>query len=133
MTAVLPQTTIPAAGTYVSPVWDAGGKCPKLISFFLKFLYGAGGTSINVYIQTSLDGVTFFDSVAFSQITTSAGNQFWSIGPPGSSQTGTLTDGALGAGTAKAGFLGRYWRIKYIVVGTYTGASSLEVDGFGSY
>lgn len=129
---LLPQTTIAAAGTYTSQVVDFGGQVPRLLTAIINFLYGAGGTTVNVYLQTSFDGVTFYDVISYTQITTAASKQLWSIGVPAATQTASLTDGTMTAGTGRTGVIGRYWRLKYIVVGTYTGATSLQGDIFGS-
>jgi len=40
----------------------------------------------------------------------------------------TPTDGSMASNTAQDGVLGSQYRVKYASAGTYTGATSLEVD-----
>ena len=126
--AALAQTTIPAAGTVTTtPVTGLAGA--RNIAAQAKFLYGAGGTSVKAYLQTSLDaGVTWIDIACFA-FTTSAATKVSAL------QTAialaaavTPTDGSLSDNTILNGLFGDRVRLKYIVVGTYTGASSLQVD-----
>lgn len=128
---LLPATTIGSAGTVVSQVVDLGGKLPKLMSSVGKFLYGSGGTTVDLYVQTSFDNLSWAD-ILNMHFTTAAVNKMWSIGQPASTQTASITDGALASDTGRVGFMGRFWRAKVISVGTYAGLTSIECDLFGS-
>jgi len=126
----LPAYTIAASGTTVSqevPVPRDG----HMLTLEAKFLYGAGGTSAKAYVQTSLDGgATWFDIASFAFATTAANKVSAvnrSIAP--ASQAFTPTDGTLTDNTIIQGVLGDRARVKLIVVGTYTGASSVELVG----
>lgn len=94
------------------------------------FLYGAGGTTANAYVQTSIDGVTWCDIMNFS-FTTAAASKVsavtTNIAP--TTQAQAPTDGALGADAVIQGRLGKSLRVKYVTTGTYSGATSLAVYG----
>lgn len=94
-----------------------------------NFVYGSGGTSADVWVQTSVDdGQTWADVANFHFLTTSARAQFnLSALTPITTQY-TPTDGTLAANTAKDGLLGPLWRVKYTTVGTYAGGTTLRVD-----
>lgn len=132
MTALLPATTIAAAvAAQLSPVVDFGGYgTPQMVTAVAKFLYGAGGTTVKAWLQTSYDNVTWFDVKNFA-FTTAAANKLGSL-IPAAVASAVLTDGTLGDDLKIDGALGRYWRVKYTTTGTYSGATSVQVDIFGS-
>lgn len=94
-----------------------------------KFLYGAGGTTTKAFIQTSLDGgVTWIDIMCFA-FTTSAATKVSAVVATTALTAGiTPTDGSLTDNTIVSGLLGDRVRVKYVTTGTYTGATSLEID-----
>jgi len=129
---LLPPTIITTAqANQLSQVIDIGGNTPRMVTAIVKFLYGSGGTSVDVYTQTSFDN-SFWMDVFDIQVTTAAATKLASTGPVTTGAVATLTDGTLAANTAKNGIIGRFWRVKWTSVGTYAGATSLEVDLFGS-
>ena len=94
-----------------------------------QFLYGAGGTSAKAYVQTSLDqGATWIDIMCFA-FTTSAASKVSAVSSTiALAAAVTPGDGALSDNTILNGLLGDQVRVKYVSVGTYTGATSLQVD-----
>src|SRR5262249_25797713 len=134
MTAILNVNPVPAAGTYVSPLWqlrEPAGSQP-VIEAQANFVFGSGAaTTLNAYLQTSFDGgVNWCDVVSFTQFTTSSAR----VGArliQGAGAPVALTDGTLAAGSANALF-GPWWRVKYVVVGTYGGGTTLRVDAFAN-
>jgi hypothetical protein len=132
MQLLAPVTIAGAVTAQLSQVVDMGGKTPKQIAALAKFLYGSGGTTAKAWLQTSFDGVTWFDVFSFA-FTTAAANKLSSTSPTATAQTPALTDGTLADNTNIVGLIGRYWRVKYTTTGTYAGLTSLEVDLFGSY
>ena len=130
---LLPATHIAAAvAAQLSQVIDIGSeRTPKQLTAIGKFLYGSGGTNVNAWLQTSLDGgTTWFDVINF--LFTTAALTKASTVVPVSANAITLTDGALAGNTSIAGLFGRLWRVKYTTTGTYAGLTSLEVDVFGN-
>ncbi len=126
---LLPALTIAAAvsATTTSPTQHLAGM--KHLSVEATFLYGAGGTTVDAYIQTTLDGgVTWFDIMNF-HFTTAAGTKVSAccayIAP--ASQAFTPGDAALAANTIIQGVLGTQIRAKYVTTGTYSGATSLAL------
>src|SRR5262245_44910645 len=133
MTAILNVNPVPAAGTYVSPLWqlrEPAGAQP-VIEAQAAFTFGSGAaTTLNAYLQTSFDGGTnWCDVVSFTQFAVASARVGASV-IQGAVAPVALTDGTLAAGTANALF-GPWWRVKYVVVGTYT-ATTLRVDAYSN-
>jgi hypothetical protein len=124
MTELL-NTQIGAAGTVEATGVSGFGKVSAL-SITYRFTSGSGGTTIKVYVQTSLDGVNWFD-IACQALTTSDAIEYQACVMSQVSTPVALTDGALTDDTSIGGLLGDRYRVKYVVTGTYTGAS-LVVD-----
>ena len=140
---LLPATTITAA---VSPAvvtpWVPFNGTPRNLAVQANFVYGSGGTSVDVYIQTSLDGKATATDIANFHFTTSSARYGCNIttseplGTPLSSATApdkqtpnnALTDGAMSSNTAQDGLLGPYVRVKYQSSGTYAGGTTVQVD-----
>lgn len=96
-----------------------------------KFVYGSGGTSAKVWIQTSLDGgVSWFDiaNFAFAQaslsklhvITFTPATPFVAGTAPGAQ--------ALADNTILPGIMGDRFRAVVTTVGVYAGGTTLVVD-----
>lgn len=122
---LLNAVAIPAAGTVTTtPVGsfaDVGD-----LELYASFVYGSGGTSVDAYVQTTLDGTNWFDIAEF-HFTTASAKKALSVSSSGDLTTNpTLTDGALAADTVLSGLIGEQLRIKQVVVGTYV-ASTLSI------
>jgi hypothetical protein len=92
----------------------------RALGFQLNFSYGSGGTSVNAWLQTSLDGgTTWCDTVALGQLTTASARVVGSLISSASYALTAATDGALTAGTLNNGLFGPLWRVKYTSIGTY--------------
>jgi hypothetical protein len=122
---VAPATVTPAAATYTTtPVLFLAGM--MYVAFETIFTRASGGTTLDAYLQTSLDGgTTWIDTANHSYATTTASkvsacNGY--IAP--AAQAFAPGDGALGAGTIIQGIMGDRLRIKYVVVGVYVGTFS---------
>lgn len=131
---LLPALTIAGAvsATATTPVTGLLGMNSLIVECL--FLYGSGGTNVNAYVQTSLDGgVTWFDVMNFLHTTaaltranavsmnvTNGASPFAPI---------ALTDGTMTSNTSTQGILGDRVRLKYVTTGTYGGATSLAVFG----
>jgi hypothetical protein len=102
---------------------------PKNMTIQANFIYGSGGTTVDAYLQTSIDqGNTWCDVAQFHFTTSSARKQFnLSSLTPNTSEL-TCTDGSLSANSAQDGLFGSLIRVKYVTVGTYAGGTSLQVD-----
>lgn len=125
----LVRGAIPAAGTYVSPSFYTG-RFPGAAKYLVAqadFTRDSGGTSVNVYVQTSVDGeVTWADVMNFSLATTSVRKVSAVKTSTALAANVTPSDGALTANTILSGLLGTKVRVKYVVVGSYVG--TLRVD-----
>jgi hypothetical protein len=140
---LLPATTITSA---ISPAvvtpWVALNGTPRNLTVQANFAYGSGGTSVDCYVQTSLDGKATATDIANFHFTTASARNGCNIsttspaGTPLSSSTApdkqtpnlALTDGAMSSNTAQDGILGPYVRVKYQSSGTYAGSTTLQVD-----
>lgn len=92
------------------------------------FAYGSGGTSVDVWIQSTIDrGVSWYDVANFRFLLVS-GRRIINLSSrtPVTAQV-TPGDGALAANTAVDGIIGHMLRAKITTVGTYAGGTSLIV------
>lgn len=92
----------------------------------LRLAYGSGGTTIRVYLQTTLDqGTTPIDiwSCLFGVVSEVAVENFSALTPKTTQVT--PTDGTLADDTAIDGVLGDSFRLKVVSTGTYAGSTIL--------
>ena len=125
---LLPAATIDvaAAGVLSSVLSRTPGVLVATIQ--ATFLYGAGGTKVTVYIQTSLDGEASWFDIACMTFTTAAAKKISSVKAlTVVAASYTPTDATLADDTIKDGLLGNAYRVKYTSTGTYSGATSLAV------
>jgi len=91
--------------------------------------YGSGGTSIDVYVQTSFDGGnTWFDIAEFSMTTSNYNKAYNLTANTAVTSVTALTDGSMSANTSQSGLIGDQLRLKYTTVGTYAGSTTLVVS-----
>lgn len=98
------------------------------------FTYGSGGTSADVYVQTSLDkGVTWFDIANFHFLLVTASKMSVVNMYPSTAFTAGTVPGsaALAANTVLNGIIGDRLRALVTTVGTYAGGTTLTVDFVG--
>lgn len=103
----------------------------KYLALQAKMAVGTGGTSIDAYIQTSLDGgLSWFDIANFHFLTT-PGTKLsvvvWDPATPFPPNTAPGT-AALAANTVLNGVMGDQVRALITTVGIYTGGTTLRVD-----
>jgi len=130
---LLPTRTISAPETglagEVFMLPPVSGGSTFSIAIQSKFLYGAGGTSVKAYVQTSLDaGSTWIDIASFAYTTSAATKVSCVKGSVAVAAALTPTDGTLTDNTILDGLIGDRIRVKWTSVGTYTGATSLAVS-----
>lgn len=94
----------------------------------IKLAYGSGGTTVKVYVQTSLDqGATWVD-VACCAFTTASGTKVINLsGLTAKTTAATPSDGAMTDDTALDGVLGDRFRVKITSTGTYATSTTLSV------
>lgn len=119
-----PITAAEAAAT-TTPVKGLGGIGGVLAVF--DFHRASGGTSVSAWLQTSIDGTTWWD-VAAVGFTTSSAVKVANVSAM-AAVTGALvlTDGSLAANSVVDGALGTQFRVKYTSVGTYGAGTYLSV------
>jgi len=114
MTTLL-NATITSAGTFFGqPFMAADPKqrfWPQNNNIELLFGYGSGGTSIDVFLQTSHDGgANWKDTARFGQLTTSSARAIWRA---------SAADSVLDLDQQFAAPFSSWWRVKFTVVGSY--------------
>lgn len=121
-----PTTAI--ASALVTPWVPLNGQ-PRNLTAQFNFTYGSGGTSVDAYLQVSLDGGVTATDVANFHATTSSLRKGINLNAqtPETTQI-VLTDGSMTANTAQDGLLGPMIRVKYQSSGTYAGTTTLTVD-----
>ena len=101
------------------------------------FVDGGGGTTIDVFIQTSIDAVggtvvgrapqVWTDIMQFAFLVT-AGRKILKVREETAIVAAvTESDGALADDTAVSGFIGSHVRARIVTTGTYTGTSTIDV------
>lgn len=128
--ATLYSATLAAAITAVGQTPFIIGSA-RILMLEAQFVYVGGGTSADVYVQTSIDGgTTWFDVANFHFLTTTASKISAVVAEPSTPFTaGTVPGtGALAANTVLNGIIGDRIRALVTTVGTYTGATTLRVD-----
>lgn len=120
ITTAISVTATPAAKLFAAP---------RNLAVQANFTYGSGGTTVDAYLQTSLDGGATWIDIAQFHFTTASARFVYNL----NSQTPVTVeyqalDGTLAANTCKDGILGPMLRVKYSSTGTYAGATTLSVD-----
>jgi len=125
---LIPQTVLAGNVTVVSDIY----KLPfgtKTLAVLAKFVRAAGGGTLDVYIQTSLDGgATWMDIMNLTFGITTA-NQIGVVKTDIAVAAAVVpADAALTDDTILDGVLGDRIRCKYVAAGTaYSGASHITV------
>lgn len=92
-----------------------------------------GGTTVKIWIQTTLDGgVTWIDVMNFAFTNTTASKISAVVASTALAAAGTPGDATLADNTILSGLLGSQFRAKYTTTGTFTGATTLKVTGVAS-
>ncbi len=93
-----------------------------------NFTYGSGGTTVKVWIQTSLDGEsTWIDVINFA-FTTASGRKISTVDIGAAATAIVPTDAALADNSIVDGILGDRLRAKVTTTGTYGGSTALTVN-----
>lgn len=118
--------TITAAGTQTGD-WVEDFDGVVALCAQLRLAYGAGGTTIRAYLQTSLDGGTTIIDVACVLFTTASEVAVFNFSAmtPKTSQI-TPTDAALADDSTIDGIVGDRYRIKTVSTGLYSGSTVLS-------
>lgn len=91
-----------------------------------NFVYGSGGTTCRVTVETTLNqGATWIEVARFSFATSSLEKVFNLSGI--TDKASAITPGAQSDDTAVAGIFGDRWRAKVTSTGTYAGNTSVSV------
>ncbi len=117
---------ITGAGTQVGDWTTADLDGMLAMAAQLRLAYGSGGTSVKVYLQTSLDQGTTAIDIACAAFTTASAVKalnFSALTPKTTAVT--PTDGTLTDDTAVDGILGDQFRLKIVSLGTYAGSTVL--------
>jgi hypothetical protein len=128
MQLLAPITITAASGPIIAGPF-AFREPPKKLTVQANFVYGSGGTSVDCYVQTTLDnGSTWVDIANFHYTTSSARTIVNLSDDTPIAAPVTAADGGLTANTAISGILDAQIRLKITTTGTYAGNTSLAVD-----
>lgn len=119
--------TITTAGTQTGE-WTTAGNLDGLLAMCaqVRLAYGSGGTSVKVYLQTTLDDETTPIDIACFTFTTASAVKARNLSALTAKTTDvTPTDATLTDDTSVDGVLGDRFRLKVVSVGTYAGSTSL--------
>lgn len=101
---------------------------PRSLVAQAVFTAGSGGSSVDAYLQTSLDnGATWVDIAQFHFTNANAAVAVNLSSLTSVTTQYTETNGSLSANTCKDGILGPLFQVQYKSSGTYVGAN-LKVD-----
>lgn len=100
----------------------------KQIVLQSKLVYGSGGTTCKVYLQTSVDGGETPIDVACHAFGTADARKVSSVSRYAARGEAVPSDAALADDTELDGVIGDRIRIKYVVAGTDYAATTLDVD-----
>ena len=127
MPKVLDALAITTAVTNAtSAVVGSGSGLPGGLLVQIDFVYGSGGTSGKVWLQTSLDGSTWCDIANMTFLTASKSRVMNLSADTPVTTPYAATDGTLADDTVKDGIIGGIYRCKYTTIGTYA-ATTLTV------
>jgi hypothetical protein len=94
-----------------------------------ELVYGSGGTTLDAWVQTSIDGGETWIDVCNFRWTTAGNRRLYNLSADTPITTvHTATDGTLAANTAKDGVIGRQWRVKYTSTGDYADDTTLKIS-----
>lgn len=127
---LLPATTITTAiGTALTTAPAKFNSAPRNLTIQGNFVYGSGGTTVDAYVQTSIDGGATWCDIANFHFTTSSARKLFNLNSQTVQTTQvTPTDGSITSNTAQDGILGPLYRVKYQSTGTYAGSTTLQID-----
>jgi hypothetical protein len=101
---------------------------PRSLCVQATFTYGSGGTTVDAYLQTSVDGGLTWMDIAQFHFTTASARVFYNLNAQTAHATPVpATDGGLIANTANDGILGPLFQVKTASTGTYVG-TTLRID-----
>jgi len=126
---ILPSVTIAGAVADQLSGVEVGLYGMKHLAIEANFAYGAGGTDVKVWIQTSLDGGNNWIDIANFRFLITAKRAVASLNAETSVTTIYVPlDAALANDSVKDGILGDQLRVKWTSTGTYSGVTALEVN-----
>jgi hypothetical protein len=128
-TAITTPVTLVGGAAFQFRDLTTGESSRGPVSIQANFTYGSGGTTVDAYFQTSLDGGTSWADVCHFAFTTSNATMAANISSDTPVTTpATLTDGTMTANTCQDGLMGQLIRMKWGSTGTYAGGTTLQVD-----
>lgn len=129
MPNLLNQVITTALAAQIGPTLQLIDGAPRNLLIQGNFTYGSGGTSVDGWVQSTIDGGATWCDMANFHVTTSNFRKIFNL----SSQTpvttqATPTDGSLASNTSVDGIIGVLLRVKWTSVGTYAGGTTLAID-----
>ena len=106
-----------------------GFSSPQALTIQAKFTYVASAaTSVDAYVQTTIDGTVWIDIAEF-RFTTSSSTVVVNLSGLSTVTTpAAITSGSMTANTTQQGVLGDQYRVVVTSVGTYGAGTTLAID-----
>jgi len=128
----LMNQTITTAQAGSAPVIVTGLAKAKSLGIYCNFIYGAAGTTADVYVQTSFDGgLTWCDVCNFHNLLVSNRLYFNICSSTPVTTEDVINDVSTGSpipnNTCKDGIVGDQWRAWLVTTGTYTTNTTVQV------
>jgi len=129
MTTLLAPTTITTAvGNITSSTLQFRRGVPRNLTLEGIFTYGSGGTTIDAYVQTSIDGGSTWVDIANFHFTTASAKAIYNLSSLTPKTTIVApTDGSLTGNTSVDGIIGTQLRVKYSSTGTYAASTTVAI------
>ena len=126
--AAVDGVVITTAATVVTEPFVFVPGSVQSIALQSDFTYGSSGTTVKVYLQTSLDAGSKWVDIAAHAFATTSLNKVSAVRRAVARAEAVVTDGTLSDDTELDGLIGDRVRIKYVSVGTYATSTTLNVD-----
>lgn len=123
---LLPELTITTAGEFTGEMIPFVGGATELVVQAV-FDYGSGGTSVTVWVQTSIDGGATWLDIACFQFTTADDEVVIPLTTAMPAAPTTTGDGVLAPDEIINGLIGDALRVKGESIGTYAGDTTLTI------
>jgi hypothetical protein len=122
------STSITSAITATVGAGFSGFGATRAMTVQAKFTCVSAGSSVDAYVQTSLDGgLTFIDVAQFHFTGASATSVVNLVGETAIAAPTAITTGSLAANTTQQGVIGDLWRVQWTSVGSYGAGTTLVV------
>ncbi len=127
MTAILPVTAVTAAVSTTSTAIKQFTRNPRHLTAQAQLVGGTSGTSIDAWLQTSIDGEATWIDIAQFHVTNTPVILVVNLSAQTPVGSFTPTDGSMSSNAVKDGIIGSKLKVKWSSVGTYATGTTFTV------